>query len=198
MDVSEKPWLHSRAWWWARVNRPSSAAIILAAAALLVISLFQHNPTAAPFSSPAICASPASGVPGRQSCAGFYAEGPPRKAVFSIKEFGGIGDGRTLNTAAFRRAVERCAALGGMGGAQLNVPAGRWLTGSFNMTSNFTLYLEDGAAILGSEDPKEWPLIEPLPSYGRGRERPGARHISLIHGNGLHDVILTGNSIIYI
>jgi len=42
------------------------------------------------------------------------------------------------------------------------------------------------------QDPEEWPLIAPLPSYGRGRERLGPRHISLIHGEGLNDVVITG------
>lgn len=35
-------------------------------------------------------------------------------------------------------------------------------------------------------------MIDPLPSYGRGRERLGGRHISLIHGDGLSDVVVTG------
>lgn len=39
---------------------------------------------------------------------------------------------------------------------------------------------------------KEWPIIEPLPSYGRGRERLGGRHMSLIHGDGLTNVVITG------
>jgi polygalacturonase len=44
------------------------------------------------------------------------------------------------------------------------------------------------------QDPDEWPLIAPLPSYGRGRERLGPRHISLIHGEGLDDVVITGTN----
>uniref|UniRef100_J3MPN4 Polygalacturonase n=1 Tax=Oryza brachyantha TaxID=4533 RepID=J3MPN4_ORYBR len=44
------------------------------------------------------------------------------------------------------------------------------------------------------QDPEEWPLIAPLPSYGRGRERLGPRHISLIHGEGLNDVVITGDN----
>ncbi|KAG8501720.1 hypothetical protein CXB51_003894 [Gossypium anomalum] len=59
---------------------------------------------------------------------------------------------------------------------------------------NFTLFLEQGAVILGSQDPEEWPIVEPLPSYGRGRERMGRRHISLIHGDGLTNVVITGNN----
>lgn len=42
------------------------------------------------------------------------------------------------------------------------------------------------------QDVREWPIIEALPSYGRGRERSGGRHISLIHGHGLQDVVITG------
>jgi hypothetical protein len=43
------------------------------------------------------------------------------------------------------------------------------------------------------QDTSSWPLIEPLPSYGRGRELPGGRYISLIHGSGLQDVVITGS-----
>ncbi|XP_028091918.1 probable polygalacturonase [Camellia sinensis] len=130
----------------------------------------------------------------RRSCAGFFREGTRRKVVMSITDFGGVGDGRASNTAAFRRAIQHMQGFGERGGAQLNVPRGRWVTGSFNLTSNFTLFLQQGAIILGSQDPKEWPIIEPLPSYGRGRERMGGRHISLIHGDGLSDVIITGQN----
>lgn len=45
------------------------------------------------------------------------------------------------------------------------------------------------------QDISNWPLIDPLPSYGRGRELPGGRYMSLIHGNQLQDVIITGMSI---
>lgn len=42
------------------------------------------------------------------------------------------------------------------------------------------------------QDTSNWPLIDPLPSYGRGRELPGGRYMSLIHGIGLEDVVITG------
>lgn len=42
------------------------------------------------------------------------------------------------------------------------------------------------------QDTRNWPLIDPLPSYGRGRELPGARYMSFIHGDGLRDVFITG------
>ncbi|GAB4848242.1 hypothetical protein Ancab_002909 [Ancistrocladus abbreviatus] len=135
--------------------------------------------------------NPAAGLP---TCSGYFRQTPPRKFVVSITEFGGVGDGKTSNTQAFRKAVQHLKRFENRGGSQLNVPKGIWVTGSFNLTSNFTLFLEEGALILGSQDPKDWPIIEPLPSYGRGRERLGGRHISLIHGNGLSNVVITGHN----
>ncbi|XP_024017755.1 probable polygalacturonase [Morus notabilis] len=130
-----------------------------------------------------------------RSCGGFFGVAAQRrKVVVSIREFGGVGDGKTSETETFRKAIRYLRRFGDIGGSQLNVPRGRWLTGSFNLTSNFTLFLEEGAVILGSQDPEEWPVIEPLPSYGRGRERLGGRHISLIHGDGLTNVVITGQN----
>ncbi|KAK6147622.1 hypothetical protein DH2020_018534 [Rehmannia glutinosa] len=45
-----------------------------------------------------------------------------------------------------------------------------------------------------SADEKYWPLLPPLPSYGYGREHPGPRYGSLIHGQHLKDVVITGHN----
>lgn len=42
------------------------------------------------------------------------------------------------------------------------------------------------------QDQKYWPLMPPLPSYGYGREHPGPRYGSLIHGQNLKDIVITG------
>lgn len=112
----------------------------------------------------------------------------------SITEFGAVGDGVTLNTNAFRNAIFYLHSFADKGGAQLFVPAGKWLTGSFGLISHLTLMLDKGAVILGSVDSRDWPIIDPLPSYGRGRELPGRRHQSLIYGYNLTDVIITGDN----
>lgn len=72
-----------------------------------------------------------------------------RPTAFNLTDFGGVGDGVTLNTEAFVRAVAQIATLGSQGGGQLNVQPGFWLTAPFNLTSHMTLFLAEGAVILG-------------------------------------------------
>ncbi|KAH9608723.1 hypothetical protein KSS87_007405 [Heliosperma pusillum] len=112
----------------------------------------------------------------------------------SITDYGGVGDGKTVNTKAFREAIYRIQRLRRNGGTVLYVPAGVFLTGSFNVTSHMTLYLANGAVIQATQDTSNWPLADPLPSYGRGRERQGGRYMSFILGDGVHDVTITGEN----
>jgi hypothetical protein len=76
-----------------------------------------------------------------------------RAHTASLADFGGVGDGTTSNTAAFRSAVDHLSQYSGedAGGAMLYVPAGKWLTGPFNLTSHFTLFLHSDAVILASQ-----------------------------------------------
>lgn len=87
------------------------------------------------------------------TCSGFFRAVPRRKVVMSIEDFGGVGDGKTSNTESFRRAIRYMQRFRDRGGSQLNIPKGRWLTGSFNLTSDFTLFLQQGAVILASQVP---------------------------------------------
>lgn len=118
----------------------------------------------------------------------------PRPHSVSITEFGAVGDGVTLNTHAFENAIFYLRSFADKGGAQLFVPAGRWLTGSFNLTSHLTLNLDKHAVILGSKDSTHWPVIDALPSYGRGRELTGGRHSGLITAFNVTDVVITGEN----
>ena len=75
----------------------------------------------------------------------------PRPHSVSILEFGAVGDGKTLNTIAFQNAIFYLKSFADKGGAQLYVPPGKWLTGSFNLTSHLTLFLEKGAVLIGTQ-----------------------------------------------
>ncbi|XP_043721568.1 probable polygalacturonase [Telopea speciosissima] len=190
MDVEKSLFVNTRRCGLTR----ASWAVLLLVFTVIAVSWFQIT-TETVFPIWMVLGSEKTDIPADpRSCSGFFRQGPPRQVVKSLSDFGGVGDGKTSNTEVFRRAIRYMARFGEKGGSQLNVPKGRWVTGNFNLTSNFTLFLEEGSVILGSQNPKEWPVIEPLPSYGRGRERLGGRHISLIHGDALTDVIVTGKN----
>ncbi|KAK8587241.1 hypothetical protein V6N13_086236 [Hibiscus sabdariffa] len=74
-----------------------------------------------------------------------------RKHSAVLTDFGGVGDGKTSNTEAFKAAIANLSQLAADGGAQLVVPPGKWLTGSFNLTSHFTLFIHKDAIILGAQ-----------------------------------------------
>lgn len=101
---------------------------------LLVLLLFSEAPWAV-WGSPH-CDQTSSGV--------------IRPHSVAITEFGAVGDGVTLNTKAFQNAIFYLNSFADKGGAQLFVPAGRWLTGSFDLISHLTLWLDKDAVILGS------------------------------------------------
>ena len=101
-------------------------------------------------------------------CARRGRSAPPRPHSVTITEFGAVGDGVTLNTVPFQNAVFYVRSFADKGGAQLYVPKGRWLTGSFNLTSHLTLYLEKDAVIVGSKVMAmgHWLARNPVPCHG--------------------------------
>ena len=75
----------------------------------------------------------------------------------SPADFGGYGDGITLNTEAFAKAI---ASLSEQGGGRVMVPAGVWYTGPIVLKDNIELHLDDNAIILFSNDKKDYPIWE--------------------------------------
>lgn len=67
----------------------------------------------------------------------------------------GRGDGVTLNTTAFEKAI---ATLSEKGGGKLIVPPGLWLTGPVKLRSHIELHVERGALIQFSRDFSLYPL----------------------------------------
>lgn len=92
-----------------------------------------------------------------------------------IRAYGGIGDGITYNNRAIEAALAAIVESGP--GSTLYFPPGTWLAAPFNIsfTSNLTVLLDDGATILASNNTADWFLVDPLPSYGTGRDFLGPR-----------------------
>ncbi|CAL0301627.1 unnamed protein product [Lupinus luteus] len=74
-----------------------------------------------------------------------------RKYSAFLTDFGGVCDGKTCNTKAFKYAISNLSQYECDGGALLVVPPGKWLSGSFNLTSHFTLFLQKDVVSLASQ-----------------------------------------------
>ncbi len=109
---------------------------------------------------------------------------------YSVKltDFGGVGDGVTMNTEAFSKAFE---ALEKKGGGNLIVSAGVWYTGPIVMKSNVNLHLEKGALILFNPDFDLYPLVN---TVFEGLDT--RRCQSPISGYGLTNIAITGEGTI--
>jgi DNA sulfur modification protein DndE len=105
---------------------------------------------------------------------------------FNIVDYGAIGNGLTLNTEAFAKAIDACS---GKGGGKVIVPAGIWLTGPIVFKSNVNLHLEKGALILFSRDHRDYPIIK-MPKSSKFSV------ISPISGSDLENIAITGDGII--
>ena len=75
---------------------------------------------------------------------------------FPVTRYGARGDGRTRADEAIRKAIAACVAAGG---GRVTVPAGDYATGPIRLRSNVNLHLEEGARLLFSTDPKDYPLV---------------------------------------
>ncbi|MCW3768168.1 glycoside hydrolase family 28 protein [Paenarthrobacter ureafaciens] len=65
-----------------------------------------------------------------------------------------VGDGQTLNTTAIQKAIDTCRTPG----CTVVVPAGTFRTGALFLHSDMTLELAEGARLLGSDRPEDYPL----------------------------------------
>jgi len=76
---------------------------------------------------------------------------------FNILEFGAIGDGKTLNTEAFKSAILKCNKSGG---GRVIVPEGSFLTGAIHLKSNVNLHILKNGQILFSTNVDDYlPLV---------------------------------------
>ena len=75
-----------------------------------------------------------------------------------ITQYGGAGDGKTDNTAAFAKAIQDCSSKGG---GRVVVPAGTFFTGPIEIVSNINLSVSAGATIKFTTDPSKYlPNVE--------------------------------------
>lgn len=121
----------------------------------------------------------------------------PRRLRHNVLDYGAVGDGETLCTAALQRAIDACGK-----GETVYFPAGTYRSGALFLHSDMELYLDEGAVLQGSVDPTDY--LPKIPSRFEGIE--GACYASLINigtlvsGGGSYNcknVVLRGHGTIF-
>jgi polygalacturonase len=113
-----------------------------------------------------------------------------------VRHFGAKGDGTTIDTPAFNRAIDAAAARGG---GTVHVPAGTYACYTIRLKSRVTLHLDNGATILAAApttsggydvaEPNPWDMFQ---DFGHSHWKN-----SLIWGEGLHDIAIVGQGMIW-
>jgi polygalacturonase len=99
--------------------------------------------------------------------------------ICNVRDYGAKGTHIWLDTVAFQKAIDDCAARGG---GTVRVPHGEYLIGPISLRSRIRLEVQEGAEVIGATDPD---------LFGGLGER-GA----LISARGVHDVAIVGEGLI--
>lgn len=111
-----------------------------------------------------------------------------KKDTVSIKKYGAVADGNTLNTKSINVAID---ALNKKGGGVVLIPSGLWLTGPVVLKNNINLHLAAGATLLFTPDKNEYPLVE-----ANWEGLPQMRNQSPISAINAGNIAITGKGII--
>lgn len=108
---------------------------------------------------------------------------PKNKVLVNVRDLGAKGDGTTKDTVALQQALDRVAVLGG---GEVLVPEGQYLTGPLVLRSNTTLHIDEGASLLGSPDIADYPFRQVrwegrwIKGYGAFLSADDAENISIV------------------
>jgi polygalacturonase len=125
---------------------------------------------------------------------------PPAQGWVDVRQFGAKGDGRTIDTPAINRAIEHAAARGG---GTVYFPAGTYACYTIRLKSRVTLHLDSGATILAAAPPEHgvggYDVAEPMDATIATYQDFGHSHWrnSLIWGEGLNDIAIVGQGLIW-
>ena len=121
--------------------------------------------------------------------------------LLDVRCFGAKGDGEHVDTEMIQAAIYSCPA-----GGTVRFPKGTYLTAPLFLKSGVTIWLEEGAELLGLTDRKEYPILPGMTIPGMDSEReynlgswegnPLDIFASLITGIDVSDVNIVGRGTI--
>ncbi len=124
---------------------------------------------------------------------------PSPALVCNVRDFGAVGDGRTLDSPAINRAIEAASQAGG---GVVMLPAGTYLSFSIRLRSHLTLQFQPGATLLAAtphRDGGTYDAAEPNEWGDRQYQDFGHSHWhdALIWGEHLEHVAIVGPGLIH-
>ncbi|PKQ65173.1 glycoside hydrolase [Labilibaculum filiforme] len=81
------------------------------------------------------------------------------KTVWNIQDYGAKGDSLTLNTAFIQTAIDECSEAGG---GTVLIRDGIYVSGTVLLKDNVTLKVDEGAQLIGSDNPGDYQTIDPF------------------------------------
>lgn len=117
-----------------------------------------------------------------------------------VRRMGATGDGITIDTPAINKAIDEAAARGG---GTLYFAPGTYACYTIRLKSRVTLQLSNGAILLAAPAPTDgrggYDHAEPQDPRAVGFQDAGHSHWrnSLIWGEGLHDIAIVGDGMIW-
>jgi polygalacturonase len=87
--------------------------------------------------------------------AGYIGSAP--SPVFDVRDYGAVGDGSTMDTAALQKAIDAGAGTGG----SVLLTQGTYLSGTLTLPSNLTFFIDSSATLRGSTNPADYPTQTP-------------------------------------
>lgn len=106
----------------------------------------------------------------------------------TAKDFGALGDGEAFDGPAIQAAID---AVSAGGGGEVVLPPGGYVSGSLFLRDGVVLRLDEGAALLGSRDPRDYPVVE-----GRWEGVTREVHAGLVHARGARGIGVVGGGIV--
>ena len=113
-----------------------------------------------------------------------FAQARKSELKLNVRDFGAKGDGAAKDTSAFQQALDRCSVLGG---GEVLVPSGNYLTGAIALRSNTLLRLQENAVIIGTNDFAEYPVTQ---VRWEGKWIPG--RVGLLYAVGASNIGIVG------
>jgi hypothetical protein len=111
-------------------------------------------------------------------------------AQYNAKQFGAVGDGKTLDTGSIQSAIDKANAVGG---GVVEISPGTYMIGTLVLKDNVTLNVQAGARLLGSPDYRNY--IEIIHKFDSRTNGLYAKYF-MVFAENTKNISITGSGII--